>query len=195
MRRPYNLGRRLVQSDRKRLAILAAARAQLATQGFLELTMEGVAGNAQVTRQTLYNLFGSKADLLEALFDQLAQEGGMEQMRHVMQESDPSRMLAGFVRIFCGFWSRDRILLRRIHGIAAIDPEFATVLAARNQRRWMAATRVISRLGLGDGERNVAKLHALTSFEFYDVLAEHCPIAEMESVLMELALKSLSVYS
>lgn len=185
-KRPYDVGQRLVQSSRRRLAVLAAARRQLAAQGFLQLTMEGVAREARVTRQTVHNLFGTKTELLEALFDQLAQEGGMQQMRSVMQEGDPARMLTMFVRLFCGFWSRDRLLLRRIHGIAAIDPEFANVLAARNQRRWMAATRVTERLGLNSVPTNVAKLHALTSFELYDVLAESHSPAEVEEILVSM---------
>jgi AcrR family transcriptional regulator len=166
------------------LAVLGAARRQLAAQGFLQLTMEGVAREARVTRQTVHNLFGTKTELLEALFDQLAQEGGMQQMRSVMQESNPARMLTMFVRLFCGFWSQDRLLMRRIHGIAAIDPEFANVLAARNQRRWMAATRVTERLGLNNIPTNVAKLHALTSFEFFDVLAESHSPADVEEILI-----------
>lgn len=194
-KRPYNLGRRLVQHESKRLAVLGAARHQLAAQGFPELSMEGIAREARVTRQTVYNLFGTKTDLLEALFDQLAQEGGMGQMHGVMQESDPSRMLAAFVQVFCGFWSRDRMLLRRIHGIGAIDPEFAGVLAMRNQRRWMAATRIVSRLGLRDAERNVAMLHALTSFEFFDVLAEHCGEGQIQGLISETVQKALAPYS
>jgi AcrR family transcriptional regulator len=169
-KRPYQLGKRLEQSERKRTAILVAARKQLASKGFLQLTMDGLAQQSRVTRQTVHNLFGTKAELLEALFDQLARAGGMKEMRNVMQERDPRRMLAAFAEVLSAFWSNDRLLLRRIHGIAAIDPEFATVLAARNQRRWMAATRVIERMGLKESE--VAKLYALTSFEFFDVLAE-----------------------
>jgi AcrR family transcriptional regulator len=169
-KRPYDLGKRLEQSSRKRQAILVAARKQLASKGFLQLTMDGLARQSRVTRQTVHNLFGTKTELLEALFDELAREGGMEGMRHVMQESDPARMATAFATIFTGFWSKDRLLLRRIHGIAAIDPEFASALAARNRRRWMAATRVIERLGLH--ESDIANLYALTSFEFFDVLSE-----------------------
>jgi hypothetical protein len=114
--------------------------------------------------------------LLEALFDQLAIEGGMERMRFVMQQSDPSAMLSGFAEIFTGFWSRDTLLLRRIHGIAAIDPEFGEVLEARNKRRRMAATRVVGVLGKSaegkDAEEKVNALYALTSFEFYSSIME-----------------------
>ena len=86
----------------------------------------------------------------------------MERMRFVMQQSDPSAMLSGFVEIFTGFWSRDTLLLRRIHGIAAIDPEFGAVLEARNKRRRMAATRVVGVLGKpAEGKDAGEKINAL----------------------------------
>ena len=169
-KRPYELGKRLAQSDGKRRAILSAARNVLASKGFLEFTMDGLARDSGVTRQTVHNLFGTKTELLEAVFDQLAAEGGMEGMRRVMQESDPKRTAMAFAEVFSNFWSKDRLLLRRIHGIGAMDPEFAGALAARNRRRWMAATRGFERLGLQ--EDAIARLYALTSFEFFDVLAE-----------------------
>jgi hypothetical protein len=134
-----------------------------------------------VTRQTIHNLFGTKTGVLEALFDRLAVDAGMMRMREVMTKSDAESMLAAFVEVFTGFWVKDRLLLKRIHGIAAIDPEFGKAVAARNQRRQMAATRVVERLWAGrpamagdEKAGKIANLVALTSFEFFDALAESC---------------------
>ncbi|QNI34412.1 TetR/AcrR family transcriptional regulator [Alloacidobacterium dinghuense] len=183
-KRPYSLGKRLELSDQKRATVLAELRKQLEAKGFTGLTLDRLAQASGVTRQTIYNLFASKTGLLEALFDQIALEGGMERMRNVMMAANPELMLGGFVEIFSSFWSRDRILIRRVHGIAAIDPEFGAVVEARNQRRRFAAIRVIDMLdrqGRRDGadkhmdkEQRVATLHALTSFEFFDALSEGC---------------------
>jgi AcrR family transcriptional regulator len=176
-KRPYALGRRLELSDQKRAAILAAAKTQLAANGYLQLTMDTLARESGVTRQTIHNLFGTKAGVLEALFDQLALDGGMERMRNVMQQTNTESMLASFVEVFADFWSRDRLLIRRIHGIAAIDPEFGAAVEARNRRRRMAAARIVDQLGDGgrdpeDKTQRIATLYALTSFEFFDALAE-----------------------
>jgi AcrR family transcriptional regulator len=178
-KRPYLLGKRLELSDHKKMTILMAARKQLASSGFFRLTMDGLAGESGVTRQTVHNLFGTKAGVLEALFDQLAMEGGMERMRHVMQQTDGASMLDAFVEVFTDFWAKDRLLMRRIHGIAAIDPEFGAVVEARNRRRQMAAGRVVDRLSREssahdpeDRARKITTLYALTSFEFFDVLVE-----------------------
>ena len=181
-KRPYTLGKRLENSDHKRAAILQAARSQLESNGFLQLTMESLARESGVTRQTVHNLFGTKTGVLEALFDQLALDGGMERMRTVMQQTETEAMLSGFVEVFTGFWARNRLLLRRIHGIGAIDPELGAVLEARNRRRQMAATRVVDQLSrrtsgemqTQDRTQRIAALYALTSFEFFDALAESC---------------------
>jgi hypothetical protein len=103
----------------------------------------------------------------------------MERMRNVMQQTNTESMLAGFAEVFADFWSRDRLLIRRIHGIAAIDPEFGAAVEARNRRRKMAAARVVDQLRDGGRDpenrtQRIATLYALTSFEFFDALAEAC---------------------
>lgn len=178
-KRPYFLGRRQELSDRKRVNILATARKQLESNGFLSFTLDALARESGVTRQTIHNLFGTKAGVLEALFDQLAMNGGMDRMRSVMQQSDPEAMLTTFVEIFSGFWAKDRLLIRRIHGIAAIDPEFGAAVEARNQRRRGAAARVVdvfdrSTRNAKDKAQRSAILYALTSFELFDTLAAVC---------------------
>lgn len=200
-KRPYSLGKRLEQSDQKRVKILSAAQKSLESDGFRGLTLDVLAQDSGVTRQTVYNLFKNKTGILEALFDQLALRGGMNRMPSVMQQTNPEAMLTSFVEVFSSFWSRNRLLLRRIHGIAAMDPDFATVLQARNRRRKAAATRVVEMLdrrnGRGDAarkEQRIPTLHALTSFEFFDTLAESCGSAEEAALLVSaIVKKALSV--
>ena len=178
-KRPYELGRRLEQMGRTKAAVLSAARAHLESGGMRDFSMESLAKASGVTRQTIHNLFGTRSGLLGTLFDQIARDAGMERMRDVMMTSDAESMLDGFIKVFSIFWAKNRLLLKRIHGIAAIDPEFGTAIRARNQRRHTAATRVIERLesdskgknAEGKSER-IACLVALTSFEFFDALVE-----------------------
>jgi len=184
-KRPYDLGKRLEQMDRTKAAVLAAARRQLETGGVRDFSMESLAKAARVTRQTIHNLFGTRTALLEALFDQIALDAGMDRMREVMTADDPRSMLDGFARVFSDFWVKNRLLLKRIHGIAAIDPEFGQAVQARNQRRFGAATRVIERTAelseaanSTEKSERIAALVALTSFEFFDALAESSGSAE-----------------
>jgi AcrR family transcriptional regulator len=191
-KRPYELGKRLEQMDESRAAILRAAQAQLAAQGYRGLTMAGLAAESGVTRQTIHNLFGTKAGVLEAVFDLIALESGMERMREVMMLQPGDAQLARFVGIFCGFWARNRLLIRRVHGIGAIDPEFGAVIGARNGRRLGAATRMVERMGK-DAKPYAAMLAGLTSFEFFDALAESCGSeADAEAMVLTLARAALS---
>jgi AcrR family transcriptional regulator len=182
-KRLYTLGKRLKQSDQRRTAILAAARGMLESQGYLNLTIDSVARQSGVSRQTVHNLFKTKSGLLEAVFDQLALRGGMERMGEVMQliftQTDPVAMLGAYVQIFTDFWSKDRLLIGRIHGIATLDPLFGKALEARNQRRRGSAAKVIDHIArlsnVTDKSQNprIARvLYAMTSFEFFNVLVE-----------------------
>jgi len=198
-KRPYELGKRLEQTGRTKAAVLAAARAQLESGGMRDFSMGSLAKAAEVTRQTIHNLFGTRSGVLEALFDQIAFGGGMQRMPQVMLERDPQRMLAAFIEVFTQFWAGNRVLLRRIHGIAAIDPEFGAAVEARNRRRQMAATRIIERLSPGSSSwsglqkgRAAALLVALTSFEFFDVLAENAGSAEAAGLLHRLIKQALA---
>ena len=187
-KRAYELGERLNQMNQTKALVLAAARRQLEMGGVREFSMESLAKASGVTRQTIHNLFGTRTGVLEALFDQIALAGGIEQMRDAMTASSPEAMLVGFIQVFSAFWAKDRMLLRRIHGIAAIDPEFGKAVHARNQRRQMAAARVMDRLdGRARGEERqarVACLVALSSFEFFDALAESSGSTESAEELL-----------
>jgi AcrR family transcriptional regulator len=192
-KRPYELGKRLEQMDESRAVILWAAQRQLAAKGFRRLTMEGLAAESGVTRQTIHNLFGTKTGVLEATFDLIALESGMDRMREVMMLPPGDAQLERFVGIFCGFWAKNRMLIRRVHGLGAIDPEFGTVIEARNQRRLMAATRIAERAGGGDIKQRAAMLAGLTSFEFFDALAESSGSeTEAEAMVLRLARAAVS---
>jgi AcrR family transcriptional regulator len=193
-KRPYELGKRLEQMDQSRAAILSAARTQLEANGYRQLTMSSLAAESGVTRQTVHNLFGTKAAVLEALFDVIALDGGMEKMREVMTQGSAETMLERFIGVFCSFWARNRLLLRRVHGIGAIDPEFGAVIEARNRRRLTAATRIVSRMGVRKQvEQRAATLAALTSFEFFDALAERSlDENQAAAIVLDLARKMLT---
>jgi len=193
-KRPYELGKRLEQMDQSRAAILKAARAQLEAKGYRHLTMSSLAAESGVTRQTIHNLFGTKTAVLEALFDVIALDGGMEKMREAMTQPSANAMLAQFVQIFCRFWAPNRLLFRRIHGIAFIDPEFGAVIDARNRRRLVAATRIVRKMGTTQKVQQLAAVLAtLTSFEFFDALTENCGgEAQVEAMVLELAQNALS---
>src|SRR5438093_8445964 len=122
--RPYRLGQRRVAAEQTRTRVIAAARELLtASGGFTGFTIDAVAQPAGVARMTVYYQFGSKAGLLEALFDDLAARGGMDQLPAAFSRADPLDALAEFIAIFCRFWASERPLIRRLQGLAALDPD------------------------------------------------------------------------
>lgn len=193
-RRRYELGKRLEQMDKSRADILRAARCQLEANGFRQFTMSSLAAECGLTRQTVHNLFGTRTALLEALFDVIALDSGMDRMREVMTQPSAQAMLQQLIHVFCGFWARNRMLFRRIHGIGAIDPEFGAAVAARNQRRNLVAARIVNRFpSLRDPQKHIAALVSLTSFEFFDTLLDNALTPQRaEETILDLARKLLS---
>lgn len=164
--------------DRNRARVLTAARELLLKHGIADFTVDNIAREAEVTRQTVHNQFGTRTALLEALFDQMALRGGMEGIATAFQQPDPAATLAEYIKVFAGFWNSDREMTRRIHGLAAVDPDFEQLLASRQQRRVMGCTRIVQMLSRRYGtpapekiDETIKVLYSLTSFEFFDALA------------------------
>jgi AcrR family transcriptional regulator len=65
------------RSRRTRALLLATARAILERDGFQALTIAAVAEQASVTRRTVYLHFGSRSELVAAMFDWVAETEGL----------------------------------------------------------------------------------------------------------------------
>jgi AcrR family transcriptional regulator len=175
--RPYNLGQRRGPIDRGRQQILDAARRLLAeSESYTAFTVDGVARQADVARATVYYQFGSKAGLLEAVCDALAEAGQMSELAAAFTEPDPREGLRRFIGCFGRFWSADRAAMRRLRALAALDPDVGAVISARDQRRQEGLTVLAGRLAgasvlAAEPGRAVRVLHMLTSFETFDALA------------------------
>src|SRR5260370_164762 len=133
--------RRYVSSVRTAAAVAkrgriieAAARALRQDASIANFSLDAVAKAAGVTRLTVYNQFGSRRGLLEAVFDEIARQGGLTRIAEAMAMPDARAALDRLVEIFCDFWNRDPAV-GRLHEAMAIDPEFAQALVERNERR------------------------------------------------------------
>jgi AcrR family transcriptional regulator len=178
-RRPYRLGQRRATVEETRARIVTAAHGLLAAPtGLAAFTIDTVAAEAGVARMTIYNQFGSKMGLLEALFDHLAARGLLDRLRAAFVQPDPRAALTGLIAAFGGFWNSDRVVLRRIRALAVIDAEFAAAVMARDERRRAALRTILDRYAEEYGKPAAAAcdqavdiLHTLTSFETFDQLA------------------------
>src|SRR5258708_4234449 len=114
--------------------IAAASRTLREGESIARFSLDTVAKAAGVTRLTVYNQFGSRRGLLEAVFDEIAQAGGLHQLADIMTMANPRAALDRMVETFCTFWSRDSAV-GRLHDAMATDPEFAEAIRERNERR------------------------------------------------------------
>jgi AcrR family transcriptional regulator len=176
--RPYRLGQRQAATEQTRARILSAARALLMSpDGYSRFSIEAVARQADVARMTVYHQFGSKVGLLEALCDSLAVSGGMDQLATAFRQPDPFNALNQYLLVFSRFWDVDRLVMRRLRALAALDPDFEQVIRARDEWRRQGVRVLALRLAEPQGLPAEAApgiidlLFTLSSFETFDTLA------------------------
>ncbi|GIL39275.1 TetR/AcrR family transcriptional regulator [Roseiterribacter gracilis] len=195
--RPYRSDVRDSAAAETRAKILAAARDVLADAKQTKLSMETVANRAGVTRLTVYNQFETKQGLLDAAFDDIAEEGGLFELHDIMAGKDPHAALLRVVEIFCRFWGNYGIAMLKL-ALAASDPDVASNLQERKERRRKLLDTLLSRIFPRDKPARrkelVDTLFALTSFEFYRHLDQPGRSAQqIEAIVCDLAQAALAL--
>jgi len=155
----------------------AAARLLRADASIASFSLDAVAKAAGVTRLTVYHQFGSRRGLLEAIFDEIARQGGLVQIPEAMAISDPRAALERLVEIFCAFWSSDPAV-GRLHEAMATDAEFAQALIERNERRRttidVLIRRIAGKIASARARQDaVDMIFALTSFSMFAMLGQN----------------------
>src|SRR5712691_547546 len=200
--RPYRLGQRQMSTEQTRARILTAARELLlSSDAFSGFSIDAVARQADVARMTVYHQFGSKIGLLEALSDFLAVHGGMEQLANAFRHPDPLDALDKYITVFSRFWDSDRLVTRRVRGLAALDPDFEQVVRARDEWRRHGLRVLVRRIAEQHGrpapgtlDEAVDILYTLISFECFDTLAGPTrSIKEVVPVVQRLARAALAL--
>jgi AcrR family transcriptional regulator len=171
--RSYRLQQRQAGVDETRSRIVAAAREVLGSGD--AFSIEAVARQAGVARLTVYDRFGTREALLEAVFDDLAESGGLMRLPEAFTQTDPIAALEQFVAIFCDFYSTHRVVLRRLHALEVLG-RGVSAETDRNARRLQGLRVLLGRVASAghpeSGADAVAHtVHAITSFAFIDELA------------------------
>jgi AcrR family transcriptional regulator len=174
--RAYVSSHRASSTAETRARVLdAAARFLREEPSIATFSLEAVAKAAGVTRLTVYNQFGSRRGLLEAVFDEIGRAGRLGRISDAVANSNPRKGLDHLVEIFCDFWSGDPAL-KRLHDAMATDTEFAQAVLDRNELRRHAIGSIVPRLMRGRGnastERDAVDLiFSLTSLAMYRLLS------------------------
>jgi AcrR family transcriptional regulator len=197
--RPYRSPQRAAAADETRARLVAAARTLLSGgKDAPAFSLDGVARQAGVTRLTVYNQFQSKQGLLEAVFDDLAQSGGLSELPQVFAEAEPDEALRRFVTVFCRFWTAHATMLPKFSAMTKLNDDVAASLLARSERRRHALTVLVGRLTADDDAKNVDLvdlLFALTSFETFAALSvRNRSAASVEALLQDLVEQTVTRY-
>lgn len=167
--------------------IAAGARLLRKDASIASFSLDVVAKAAGVTRLTVYNQFGSRRGLLEAVFDDIARQGGLFELAEVMTMADPRAALDRVVEIFCSFWGHDAAI-GGLNQAIATDPEFGEALIERNERRRELLTALLSRIaGKPAAKRAVLDtvdlIFVLTSYPTFSALSRQRSTEEVCGLL------------
>jgi len=177
-RRTYNLKKRAHASKETRLRILKAARTLLSRAGYHNVSLDQIAAEAAISRQTVYVQFGSKRGVLQALAEHIELESyGVDMLEGVRNLHNPVGTILDGIYEQIAFFERNADLLRTFYAQAAHDPDFRAVWQDRLQRRWDAIYIVIKKIAeegrLAEGwglEEASDWVWSLTNFRWYDDL-------------------------
>jgi AcrR family transcriptional regulator len=135
------------RSRRTRAALLTSAREILETRGFEALTMTAVAERAGVTRRAAYLHFVTRAELIGALFDFVADTEGLEEsLRRVWEAPDAASALDEWAAHLARYHVRLLAVDRAVERVRHVDAD-----AAAHRKRVVAeklsnCRRLVSRL-------------------------------------------------
>lgn len=134
---------------------------------------------------TVYNQFGSRTSLIEAVLDQVVARDRMDQLVDGTRELDPAEALHAALVTTFRFWRAERPLLRRLFAVAYAEPAVAALLARREgwRRDQFAALLERAAPALRDNNALLDLLVAVTSFPAYDHLG---PTAEAPDLAADL---------
>ena len=174
--RPYRAGERKRAVDEGRARILEAARSVLHLNDIAAFSLDAVAQKAGVTRMTVYNQFGSRAKLLQELFDLMVERDAFSKMPVVLEAPDAVTGFDEFVAILGRFYTDNRAVIARLSAAAGIDPDLDAAMRTRNERRLHVIELLLKRL-VQDYEptlpaRDLAKsVDVLLNFPTFNALA------------------------
>ena len=183
-------------AEKRERVIRAAAQFLREADSITSFSLDAVAKAAGVTRLTVYNQFGSRRGLLEAVFDDIAQRGQLIRLNEAMAEADPLKGLDLLIGIFCDFWGGDPAVAR-LHDAMAMDPEFAQGLLERNERRRRSIEELVARI-VGQKVPTAARrdavdlIFALTSCAMFRMLAGARPVAAVCAIISDAAKAAIS---
>jgi AcrR family transcriptional regulator len=135
------------RSRRTRALLLAAARSILQDDGFEALTIAAVAERASVTRRSVYLHFGSRSELVAALFDWVAETEGLEaSLSKVWDAPDAASALDEWAAHLARYHPKQLAVDRAVQEVWRHDPDAAAHRERVNSEKLATCRRLVERL-------------------------------------------------
>ncbi|MES2018689.1 MAG: TetR/AcrR family transcriptional regulator [Pseudomonadota bacterium] len=192
-------------TDRKRLAILAAAADQFRAHGFEASSMDKIAALAGVSKRTVYNHFPSKEDLFAETLVQLFQASAAILELPYRPDQPLREQLMALITLKVAMLAEpDFLALARVAIAEAVHaPERARATVARLSEReegvsvWIRAAQADGKLKAGDPAFAAALLHGqVKAVAFWPQVTMGAPPLEpaMQAQLVEAAVSMFLAY-
>jgi AcrR family transcriptional regulator len=169
--RPYTRRRTSTKSVD---SVLDAAEHLISEGEFHSATVEALAEKAGISRATVFNRFGSKLGVLEALVERCFTGPEMRAIKEAVELEDPVAALEAMIEPSCAIWETRGIIVEQLYAIVVLEPGAAALIdeiEADQRSGLQGLTRRLARAdrlrpGLGEA-RAAATLHMLTSLESF----------------------------
>jgi AcrR family transcriptional regulator len=159
-KRPYKSLVRDRQADDTRRRIVEATRKHLEKKGYAGMTIEAIAQQAEVSAQSVYAIFKSKAGILADVLDQATFGSEYDDaVRQALNASEPEARLRIAARIARQIHEAQSATFDLLRGAGVVAPELAKLEQHREQLRRERQEKMITLL------RNAKRLRAELDYE------------------------------
>lgn len=179
VKRRYDTTRRRAQAEATRTEVLEAAGRLFSARGYAATTVDEIAAEAGVSRETIFKVFGAKRELLRGWVERVvagpdepvpvAQQSWMDRVR---MEPVRRRRIDALVRSTREINDRAAGTIDVLRAAAHADPDIAALWEEACSRR-RADVRAVTEAVAADGpppQEVVDAVYALTSPELHDLL-------------------------
>jgi AcrR family transcriptional regulator len=154
-----------------------AVRRLLEEGTFHEASVAEIAQFAGVSRATLYQHFGSRVGLVDAICGSISENPSMAAIQAAPDLADPRDAATQMIGQGVRFWDSEESLHRHLYGLAEIDESAADFVERQTTDRRSVVDRIVRRLADAGALRDEvsqaqarATLLVLTSFHTYQEL-------------------------
>jgi AcrR family transcriptional regulator len=159
----YRGGQKPRRSEATRERIKTAVRELLAEGTFHTSTVEQVADRAGISRATLYQHFGSRLELVDAICETFDANPALLELRQIVEHPDAASALEKTIANSIRFWSSENSVLHELYGVAAIDPAAQGLVDRQRADRRGELERLVKNLRrAGVMQVRMSEHHALT---------------------------------